>query len=65
MGYQLNLLFQQMTNNKNNKKLNYISLFSSTGVGCYGFNVEDFNCVVTNELLDKRLFVQKCNNVAL
>lgn len=43
-------------------KLTYISLFSSAGVGCYGFKMEGFECVATNELLPKRLEVQKCNN---
>ena len=42
--------------------LTYISLFSSAGVGCYGFKMEGFDCVATNELLPKRLDVQKCNN---
>lgn len=41
--------------------LTYISLFSSAGVGCYGFKMEGFECVATNELLPKRLEVQKCN----
>lgn len=44
-----------------NKKLNYISLFSSAGVGCYGFKMSGFDCVVTNELIERRLNVQKCN----
>ena len=46
-------------------KLTYISLFSSAGVGCYGFKMEGFDCVATNELLPKRLEVQKCNNKCL
>lgn len=44
------------------RRLTYISLFSSAGVGCYGFKMERFDCVATNELLPKRLDVQKCNN---
>lgn len=44
------------------KNLTYISLFSSAGVGCYGFKMESFECVATNELLPKRLEVQKCNS---
>ena len=47
--------------NKNIKKT-YVSLFSSAGVGCYGFKLEDFECVVTNELIERRLNVQKANN---
>ena len=43
-------------------KFTYISLFSSAGVGCYGFKLEDFNCIATNELIERRLNVQKCNN---
>ena len=43
-------------------QLTYISLFSSAGVGCYGFKMEGFDCVATNELLQKRLDVQKGNH---
>lgn len=43
-------------------KLTYISLFSSAGVGCYGFKQEGFECIATNELLSKRLQIQKDNN---
>ena len=43
-------------------KFTYISLFSSAGVGCYGFKLEDFNCIATNELIERRINVQKCNN---
>jgi DNA (cytosine-5)-methyltransferase 1 len=42
-------------------KFTYISLFSSAGVGCYGFKQENFECIATNELLSKRLQVQKYN----
>lgn len=44
-----------------NRKLTYISLFSSSGVGCYGFKTNGFECIVTNELIERRLNVQKCN----
>lgn len=44
------------------KKLTYVSLFSSAGVGCYGFKMEKYNCVATNELLPRRLAVQKANH---
>ena len=44
------------------KSLTYISLFSSAGVGCYGFHLEGFHCVATNELLPRRLEVQRANN---
>lgn len=43
-------------------KYTYISLFSSAGVGCYGFKQENFDCIATNELLSKRLQVQKYND---
>jgi len=39
----------------------YISLFSSAGVGCYGFKMEGFQCIATNELLERRLNIQKIN----
>lgn len=39
----------------------YISLFSSAGVGCYGFKMEDFECIATNEILENRLEIQKIN----
>lgn len=34
---------------KTNSKPTYISLFSSAGIGCYGFKLENFECVATNE----------------
>lgn len=39
----------------------YISLFSSAGVGCYGFKQERFYCIATAELLERRLKIQKYN----
>lgn len=42
--------------------LTYISLFSSAGVGCYGFKQEQFNCVATVELIERRLIVQRYNH---
>lgn len=39
----------------------YVSLFSSAGVGCYGFKLNEFDCVATNELIERRLNVQKFN----
>lgn len=44
------------------KPLTYISLFSSAGVGCYGFKLNGFECITTNELLTKRLKIQAFNN---
>ena len=45
-----------------NNTLTYISLFSSAGVGCYGFHMEDYQCIATNELLPRRLNVQRINH---
>ena len=42
--------------------MNYISLFSSAGVGCFGFKEEGFDCVASSELVKRRLEVQKANN---
>ena len=39
----------------------YVSLFSSAGVGCYGFKKEGFYCIATVELLEKRLKIQSYN----
>ena len=39
----------------------YISLFSSAGIGCYGFKLEGFECVATNEIIERRLSIQKVN----
>ena len=39
----------------------YISLFSSAGVGCYGFKQNGFDCIATNELIERRLNIQKLN----
>lgn len=44
------------------RTLTYISLFSSAGVGCYGFKMEGFQCVATNEIISRRLDVQRFNN---
>lgn len=46
------------------KTMTYISLFSSAGVGCYGFHMEGFECVATNELLPRRMDVQRVNKNA-
>ena len=41
--------------------LTYISLFSSAGVGCYGFQQHGFKCIATNEYLQKRIKIQEIN----
>lgn len=59
---------QQLIEEQKNTKLplqnhpTYISLFSSAGVGCYGFKQEQFNCIATVELIERRLNVQKYNH---
>lgn len=40
----------------------YVSLFSSAGVGCFGFKQNGFECIATCELLNERLNVQRANN---
>ncbi len=42
-------------------KKSYISLFSSAGVGCYGFDKNVYECIATNELLPERLAIQRAN----
>lgn len=44
------------------RPLTYISLFSSAGVGCFGFKENGFHCIATNEILEKRLKIQKYNH---
>lgn len=46
----------------NDQPLTYISLFSSAGIGCYGFKQNGFQCIATNELIERRLNIQKLNN---
>lgn len=43
-------------------QLTYVSLFSSAGVGCYGFKEEKFDCVATVEIIKRRLDIQKYNS---
>ena len=42
----------------------YVSLFSSAGVGDYGFYQAGFKLIASNELLKRRMSVQLANNVA-
>lgn len=39
----------------------YVSLFSSAGIGCYGFQEEEFRCIASVELLERRLKIQTYN----
>lgn len=43
--------------------LSYISLFSSAGIGCFGFKQAQFSCLATVELLQKRIKFQKFNAI--
>jgi DNA (cytosine-5)-methyltransferase 1 len=52
-------------NNESKNLLTYVSLFSSAGVGCFGFKQEGFNCVATVEIIKRRLDVQKHNKKCL
>ena len=40
----------------------FVSLFSSAGVGCFGLKKLGFKCIATNELLEKRLNIQRLND---
>ena len=69
--FEAEKLVYEMNVEKKNKKDNisdkptYISLFSGAGIGCYGFKLENFNCISTVEILEKRLNIQRCNNKCL
>ena len=43
---------------KDTNQLTYISLFSCAGVGCYGFKKAGFECIATNEFIERRLNIQ-------
>lgn len=43
-------------------RLTYVSLFSCAGIGCYGFKQENYDCIATVELIERRLNVQKYNH---
>ena len=45
------------------EKFYYASLFSSAGIGCYGFHNQGFECVLTSELHEKRIKIQKINQI--
>ncbi len=44
------------------KTLTYISLFSCAGVGCHGFAKAGFECIATNELIERRINIQRFNH---
>lgn len=51
-----------MTSKQKDTIHTYISLFSCAGIGCLGFNRAGFRCVATNELISRRLDVQRYNH---
>ncbi len=60
--YVNNIKYNTSEEEKNNNLMTYISLFSGGGIGCYGFKQENFECICSVELLEKRLKFQKINN---
>lgn len=51
-----------MISDKNTKnRYTYVTLFSSAGIGCYGLKKVGFECVATNEYLEKRMNIQRAN----
>lgn len=44
------------------KSLTYVTLFSSAGVGCHGFQMEGYHCIATNEIIERRMQVQRYNH---
>lgn len=52
----------KMGKNQNSTIKTYISLFSSAGIGCYGFKMAGFECIATCELLSRRLDIQRYNH---
>lgn len=42
--------------------MTYISLFSGAGIGCYGLKLEGFQCIASNELVPRRLDIQRYNH---
>jgi DNA (cytosine-5)-methyltransferase 1 len=56
-------VFQIVSESKSNFGLKtYVSLFSSAGIGCYGFKEVGFYCLASVELLEKRLKIQEFND---
>lgn len=55
-------LYMPKSKGKPENKLTYISLFSSAGIGCYGFKMAGFECIATCELLSRRLGIQRYNH---
>lgn len=43
--------------------MNYISLFSSAGIGTFGLKELGYKCIATNEIMLERMNIQKFNNI--
>ena len=41
------------------KSMTYVTLFSSAGVGCHGFQMEGYRCIATNEIIERRMQVHR------
>ena len=44
------------------RSMTYVTLFSSAGVGCHGFQMEGYHCIATNEIIERRMQVQRYNH---
>lgn len=53
-----------MPSNPPSQTPSYISLFSSGGIGDFGFKNAGFHCVASAELLSRRLEIQRVNEIA-
>lgn len=42
--------------------MNYATLFSGAGIGCFGLKKHGFKCILTNEFLSERIEIQRINN---
>ena len=60
--YNIEIVPQIVTESKSPYGLRtYVSLFSSAGIGCYGFKEESFYCIASVELIERRLKIQSYN----
>ena len=45
------------------KSLTYVTLFSSAGVGCHGFQMEGYHCIATKDVYKRQIrltFWKRC-----
>ena len=50
---------------KKDNSFKYASFFSGGGVGNYAFKKLGFECILTNEIIDRRLEVQRVNKICI